>query len=392
MRIKRQDFIRKRDYYLAMICDLIGYPLTRIFSATNLSVINNNPSKILLIGSHHIGDLLFITPALAALRKKYFKSQICVVASSNSLAILRSNPNVDEFILFDDSNWPEQPRISKVVKTVKVAARIRERRFDIGISYNSHGYRFRHFVLWLSRTKRRVGYAHEGFGFLLNDIVPFTGMRPVLEERFDFALHLGANGSHDLPELYLTADDLNWADREMDRMGFSDGPIIGISPGADHNFLWDDSKWTLICQKLQYEYRAEIVFLGDEKAIKIVERIRSQIMRKTYSLAGRTSVLQAAAFLRNINLLVCVDTGTRHMAAAVRTPVIFLRHGLDPAEELGPYWKNEFMVSQKVACAPCGNAHCKVGTYECVKGISVESVYEKITENEFVWLSKVISV
>ena len=391
MRIKSRNFIRKQDYYLAIICDFIGYPLTRLFSAIKPSVIHNNPSKILLIGTHHIGDLLFITPVLSTLRKKYPKAQIFLVGSSSSVGVLRKNPNVDNFILFDDSNWCEQTLISKVDKIWKLTACVWKGHFDVGISYNSHGYRFRHFVLWLSRTKRRIGYAHEGFGFLLNDIIPFAGLRPVLEERFDFALHLGANGTHDIPELYLTLDDLNWADREMDRMEFSHRPIIGISPGADHNFLWDESKWSLICQKLQYRYDAGIVFLGDQKAKQIVERIRSRIRSKTHSLAGKTSVLQAAAFLRKMNLLICVDTGTRHMATAVRTPVIFLRHGLDPTEELGPYGKNQFMVSQNVPCAPCGDAQCKFATYDCVKGISVESVYDTIIENEHVWLSKVVN-
>ena len=76
---------------------------------------------------------------------------------------------------------------------------------------------------------------------------------------------------------------------------------------------------------------------------------------RVYSLAGRTRVRELAAVIQKLDLLISVDSGPCHMAAALGTPLVVLwgprQAGADPSGvDAGPASASS---ATPVPCAPC---------------------------------------
>jgi heptosyltransferase-2 len=95
------------------------------------------------------------------------------------------------------------------------------------------------------------------------------------------------------------------------------------------------------------------------------------------SIAGETSLWESAEILALADRLVCNDSGAMHMAAAAGVPTVtvfgptILEFGYRP-------WQNQARVAQvELKCRPCGKhgaKACPLGTHECMKAVSVQTV------------------
>jgi ADP-heptose:LPS heptosyltransferase len=66
-----------------------------------------------------------------------------------------------------------------------------------------------------------------------------------------------------------------------------------------------------------------------------------------------------------------------HIAAACGIPVVAIFGPTNPART-GPYGKKNRILQTYLPCAPCYRKKCK--DLKCMKGISVEQVFEAVTE------------
>jgi ADP-heptose:LPS heptosyltransferase len=92
-------------------------------------------------------------------------------------------------------------------------------------------------------------------------------------------------------------------------------------------------------------------------------------------LCGRTSLKEAAAWLRGAAAALGNDSGLSHLAAAVSTPVVVLYGPTDPT---GPVvWGPRVTVLRRtdVPCAPCYLRGCKVAGHPCLAGLGPETVW-----------------
>ncbi|OEJ14731.1 ADP-heptose--LPS heptosyltransferase [Brachyspira hampsonii] len=107
-------------------------------------------TKILIIGMNYIGDTIFITPLIRALKKHYNDCSIDVVNGIRGIDILRENPYINNIIIRDD----------------KVSEYIISQNYDIGISATTAFYGAS--LLYKAKIPIRAGVNSECRGFLLN--------------------------------------------------------------------------------------------------------------------------------------------------------------------------------------------------------------------------------
>ncbi|ASJ22199.1 glycosyltransferase family 9 protein [Brachyspira hampsonii] len=107
-------------------------------------------TKILIIGMNYIGDTIFITPLIRALKKHYNDCSIDVVNGIRGIDILRENPCINNIIIGDD----------------KVSEYISNQNYDIGISATTAFYGAS--LLYKAKIPIRAGVNSECRGFLLN--------------------------------------------------------------------------------------------------------------------------------------------------------------------------------------------------------------------------------
>src|SRR5207302_1218219 len=86
--------------------------------------------RILLFILLPIGDTLFITPAIHALRKRYPDSHITALVYPTNAGILRSNPDVDEFLY-----WPTRELWPGLRGVFRLFWGLRKARFDLAVEF-----------------------------------------------------------------------------------------------------------------------------------------------------------------------------------------------------------------------------------------------------------------
>ncbi|MFN7162257.1 MAG: glycosyltransferase family 9 protein, partial [Fimbriimonadales bacterium] len=91
------------------------------------------------------------------------------------------------------------------------------------------------------------------------------------------------------------------------------------------------------------------------------------------SLIGRTTLKEAMAVVQRSAVHLCGDTGTAHIAAAFRVPVVSL-YGPTSPDRTGPYGQRDRALYKRALCTECPADRCvrKV----CLQWITVDEVMD----------------
>lgn len=140
---------------------------------------------------------------------------------------------------------------------------------------------------------------------------------------------------------------------------------------------WLPERFARVADYLAERYRLLPVLSGapDDTALGIQ---CAQAMRyRAVNLVGQLSVLDLAAVLRDARLLVSVDTGVVHLAAALQKPCVSLYFRNDyPAHQWYPWQVPHVAVSASRHCSQCSPARCRSERLDCVDSIAAEHVCE----------------
>jgi heptosyltransferase-2/heptosyltransferase-3 len=123
---------------------------------------------------------------------------------------------------------------------------------------------------------------------------------------------------------------------------------------------------------------ARVVLTGGPEEEALVAAVAACMPEAPLALAGRTSVGQLAALLRRADLVLGVDSGPLHLAAAQGAPTIHL-YGPGDAGRFGPWGDphRHVVVREELWCSPCGVfSACPRGLElpECMDRIAVARV------------------
>lgn len=145
------------------------------------------------------------------------------------------------------------------------------------------------------------------------------------------------------------------------------GPLLGVQAGASVSFRRLPSE--MLVQTLDHwllRHGGKVAFWGIKEERERVDRIIKHLKQPeaAANLAGSTDLLELAACLERLDLLLSPDTGTLHLAAAVNIPTVSLYFGSAYPWETGPYGKGHFICYSDTPCYPCRNTgRCRSNGY-----------------------------
>src|SRR5690606_26512848 len=114
-------------------------------------------------------------------------------------------------------------------------------------------------------------------------------------------------------------------------------PWLIIHPGVSElKRAYDPELWIEAGKRIVSTLGYQIVITGTENEKDLAESIRNGIGNSAFSLAGMLSLEELIALIRLAPLLISVNTGTIHLAAALQTKVIVLYALTNPQH---PPWK-----------------------------------------------------
>ena len=118
--------------------------------------------RILVKGVNWVGDAIFITPALSALRSGFLKAEISLLIPERVAEIYQGNPNIDELIVYGQRGG--------LKKKIKLIRTLKEKKFDLGIIMQSTSYEPA-VLFYLARIPERMGYTHSLRNLFLTKII-----------------------------------------------------------------------------------------------------------------------------------------------------------------------------------------------------------------------------
>lgn len=341
-----------------------------------------DPSRILIVLPNWVGDVVLATPALRALRDRYAEAHIAFLVKHHLSQIINGGDWMDEVI-----HWPTgRSRPKRRRGFLGLAAALRERHFDwAALLTNS----FRSALLArLAGIRRRVGYDRDGRGLLLTDkLLPerYSGKYvPIPMTRYYNAIsrYLGCRKCPTHLELFTTPAEEAAAEETIAAAGVEPGqPIVVLNPGASFGPAkrWLPERFAEVGDRLIEQHNAAVFVSCGPKETDTARDVAGHMRHAVTVLDDPVMPLgPSKALIRRAQLLVTNDTGPRHFANALGTPVVTIFGPTDPAWTTTES-SNERCLQVPVQCGPCMKRTCPLDR-RCMMRITSEMVLERSAE------------
>jgi lipopolysaccharide heptosyltransferase II len=330
---------------------------------------SNGALSILVMRLYFIGDVLFTTPVLQALRERFHDSSIAVLIKKRARGILEGNPNVDEILEYDAVERYHSP-----LWLSRLALDLRRRRFDVAVDLT--GDLRSSWLLLAADPGFRVGLNHAGMGWLLDRRIPYASEGHIVEHLLSAVEPLGATTSDAAPSLYITDGERAAAAALLGDNGVdASAPFVVLSPGANGAFRrWPLGRFGLLARAILNRLGAVSVVTGSPSDAGIASEVVSASKNAAVSLAGKTSVRELAALCTLARGFVGNDSAPLHIAAAVGTPVVGL-FGPSTPERVAPRGAPSRVLWSGYACSPCQQRSCERERDPCMSAIGVDEVF-----------------
>ncbi len=186
-------------------------------------------------------------------------------------------------------------------------------------------------------------------------------------------------------DIVIPESDRRWAQEFFREHGIQDSEIvICIFPGSKRKSrLWWEERFALIADRLAQEKRARIVLIGAERERDLIRNIAKLMKSESVAAIGQ-DILKTAAIIASSSMMISIDSGPMHIAAALGVPVIALFGPGNPVR-VGPYEKEAAVIYHRLPCSPCYDYQCRYGTRQCMDLIAVEEVIAAIEDNWQRW-------
>lgn len=388
----------RRERWLVGCADLVLKPLGDI-GGWRRTFPAGAPRRVLLFRLERIGDLLMTLDALGAVRRRLPNAELHLVVGSWNADLARLIPVIDRVETLDVP-WLSRERAPTTLGTLAAqTARWRRQGFDLAVNFEPD---IRSNLLVVaSGAARRAGFGSKGGGALLTDPQPY-----------DPSSHVAANAlrlvERTLPPAGGRADEIDPAaefPHSFDDNSASSalripehararaarllaardgsGPLIGLNPAAGRAVKeWPAERFAAAASRLSEPMKATFVLLGSAAERSHAEAVTRALPAgiRTIDLVGRAPLVDLAAILQRMALLITGDTGPMHLAAAVGTPVLAIFGPSDP-RRYAPRHTRSTVVHADLWCRPCNRfrrppARCYGTTPDCLTGVSVEAVVE----------------
>jgi len=323
-------------------------------------------SRFLVVCTTGIGDTLWGTPAIRALRTAFPEGYISVLTNPIGLQVLKGNPDIDDIFVF-------KRHLRGYLAIPGLLKRLKNRNFDTVFIFHASDR-----IIWplcaFTGAKRIIGVngQSKGLDFILTTAIRQDNIHGI-ETRLRLVREVAKGESRKTISFYLTEGDRKGASMLLEETGVhGDSLIIGLHPGAQKTYKqWPLRNFIETGNRLMKDLGCRIVVTGDSKEKILCEELASKVTGAV-SVAGRTSLRETAAIIERMSLFITNDTGPMHIAFALGTPTVALFCPTDP-ELCGPYHaKNAVVIKKPVICTPCTGKNCS--TPVCMEQITVEEV------------------
>jgi lipopolysaccharide heptosyltransferase I len=335
--------------------------------------------NILITKPSSLGDIVIALPALRALRMSFPEAKISWFIRPEFAPLIENHPHLDEIITFErkllGKVWFHPKAFGALVSLI---GKLRRSKFDVVFDFQGL---FRTASLaWLSGCKKRFGMANA------RELATIFYTHKVIQDMecihmVDYYLKIiQAAGASEFGVEFVFPQNPG-AEDSVDRLltshGIEDNYAVLISGSAHQDKCWPPERFAQLADKISSQHGLSIVATGSVSEADIVEKIKEKANVPITNLTGRTSLSELVALLKRARLVISNDTGPGHIAAALGVPLVLMFGRANPVR-LYPYQRKHCIMA--IEPFSRGTAINNFDPKYDIKNITVEQVYQKVTE------------
>jgi len=335
-----------------------------------------------------IGDVVFTTPAVHALRQRFPDAHISYIVEPAAAPIVLHNPHLSQVIVA-----PRARGLRGLLGDLALGRRLRAERYDLAIDF--HGGPRASLLTWLSGAPERLGYDIAGRGWMYTRrIARPRELRPrhSVENQWDLLAPLGvAPPDRSAFPMEMPADSATAAtvaDR-LARAGVNgDDVLIVIHVSAGNPFRrWPAAHFVDLAASLAVaDPRRRVIVTSGPSESDAASRVIAEAQARLGGGAahqvlscGEFSLPELRALLDRASLYIGGDSGPLHVAATTGVPIVGLYGPTLPIRSAP--WRAATFVTESVdagelPCRPCDQRVCEPGDFRCLTSITPAQVSE----------------
>jgi len=352
---------------------------------------------ILLVRLRLVGDVVFTTPLISALRRQYPTATLTYLVESAAAPIVQHNPHLSEVIVA-----PHRRGAGRILDDIRLARLLRKKRFDVAIDL--HGGPRSAWLTLGSGAPTRVGYRIKGRSWMYTKVVHRPReLRPrhSVENQWDLLPALDdafAAGPDRALDRVLIPVEPDAAARVSSKLAAwsvpANGRVILIHVSAGNPFRrWPEAAFAELASSLVLAAPDRwVIFTGgpsDREATQRVLEMARKLARPPAASARQEahrlidgealSLPDLRALCEKAALYIGGDSGPLHMASASDVPIVGL-FGPTLPERSAPWRPLEVpSVSVDVGplpCRPCDQRVCAPGDFRCLTTLTAAAVVD----------------
>jgi len=344
--------------------------------------------KILLIRLRLIGDVVFTTPMLRALKRRFPEAQLTYLVEPAALAVVRKNPHLDEVIVA-----PRAPGLARIVDDIKLAGQLRRNHYDLVIDL--HGGPRSAWLAWLSRAPQRIGYEITGRTWMYTRVVARPRelrRRHSVVNQWDLLEAIdgwpsgGPDRARDPVEMAPDPGAEREIEHRLEAAGVSSADeLVVIHVSAGNPFRrWPELAFaTVVAELAAASPQRRIVLSSGPSDRDAAARIATSARQALGSAASRVldfgefDLAELRALIDRSRLFIGGDSGPLHIAATTSTPIVGIYGPTEPVRSAP--WRDPRLATESVEvaglpCRPCDQRVCEPGDFRCLTTLKPEEV------------------
>ncbi len=315
-----------------------------------------SPKRILVVPLRFIGDGILTVPLLRALKQSYPDAQVDILVAGHLVNLFQFCPFVDD-ILVEPKSKGQLHRM------------IRSRQYDLGFLLRRSMTQAA--VLKLAGVKTLVGYDEQRFfpplnyrrwGWFLDHAVSFPPVDtdiPQVETYLNVLkpLALDVNTFDRSLALWSTPDDERHVQSLFTAYQMDTRKPMAVFHGtsASREKAMTPAQFIPALQYLQ-QSGYQLIAMGSQADSAFYDQVAAQGHLPLINLCGETTLRESFALMKQVNLLLSLDSAPIHMATAAQVPHIIAIYGPTNERQWRPYpYHGHFtpVFNSQLTCRPC---------------------------------------
>lgn len=281
---------------------------------------------ILIINTTGLGDSLWGTPALRALKKSFPGAQLDFLVNAKWRSLFENNPNIDRLLGWSHRWYYYLP--------LGIRFAMNPFTYDAVLIFHSNR-SIRHLLPFVHYSE--IWY-HQSFDWL-SDSAKICLKNSVhgIQKRFDLIEKIGAKCDGSQMDIFLSHEDLEKTHAYLKDVGFLPSEYVYLNIGASLEIKqWAEDQFIELAQRI-IEQTSLNIFLGGGAEDQIrSQNIAQHLDNSRVAATCDKPLLLNTGLLSQARLMVTTDTGPMHIGIALKIPMISL-FGPTRASESGPY-------------------------------------------------------